>query len=289
MSLLAWAQVLHREARGKGNPLRLDGLTRINTVSDDRKLNPEKGSKMEVASTIFEETVGIATGANTIYGTLSIPEEAWGAVIFTQGSGCQRRNSRSLFVAEALHDVGIATLLVDLLTPSEERVDSFTACHRFNVGLLAERLLSATLWLERSCAGYGFSIGYFGASTGAAAALRAASECSAIPAIVSRGGRPELAGTALERVRAATLLIVGGLDRSVADQNSSAYQQLIGARQRELVVVPDATHLFEEKGALQEVAQLTSQWFVRYLGAATSGQSHEFRSPTERIRRALPR
>ena len=156
---------------------------------------------MEVASAIFVETVGISTGSNTIYGTLSIPEKAWGAVIFTQGSGCNRRNSRSVFVAESLQELGLATLLVDLLTPSEERVDSFTACHRFNVSLLTERLLTTTSWLERNCASYDFQIGYFGASTGAAAALRAAAECDSIPAVVSRGGRPELAGAALERVR----------------------------------------------------------------------------------------
>ena len=245
---------------------------------------------MEVAQTIFEETVGIVAGSNTIYGTLSIPEKAWGAVIFTQGSGGNRRNSRALFVAESLHDLGLATLLVDLLTPSEERVDSFTACHRFNIGLLAERLLTATSWLERSCSGYDFRIGYFGASTGAAAALRAAAECAAIPAVVSRGGRPDLAGPALEHVRAATLLIVGALDRSVVDSNTSAYEQLRSARQRELIVVPDATHLFEEKGALQEVAQVTGQWFVRHLGAAAvSAKRQEFHTPSERVRRSLPR
>jgi len=258
-------------------------------VSDDR-FNSTKVRETQVAQTIFQDTVGILSGRDTIYGTLSIPEKAWGAVIFTQGVGCNRRNSRSLFVAESLHELGLATLLVDLLTPSEDRVDSFTACHRFNIGLLSERLLTATSWLNHSCSGYDFRVGYFGASTGAAAALRAASECEAIPAVVSRGGRPDLAGSALEHVRAATLLIVGALDRSVVDLNTTAYEQLRSARQRELMVVPNATHLFEEKGALQEVAELTGQWFVRHLGAAAvSNKQREFRTPSENVRRTLPR
>ncbi len=221
----------------------------------------------------FEGTVGIDTGHAEIYGTLIIPEEAWGAVIFAHGSGSTRRSPRNIFVAEMLHSVGLATLLVDLLTPAEERVDQFTAKHRFDIDLLTNRLVAATEWLENSCSQYDFRVGYFGGSTGAAAALHAAARREEIAAVVSRGGRPELTGADLSKVGAATLLIVGSLDIPAIENNRAAYEQLRRAYRRELSIVPDATCLFEEKGATEEVALLSTQWFVRYLGAAVNREN----------------
>lgn len=223
---------------------------------------------MPATNYAFEDTVGIETGSNCIYGTLAIPEETWGAVIFAHGSGSSRHSPRNVLVAKSLHHVGLATLLVDLLTPAEERVDQFTAQHRFDIGLLTERLMAATTWVQGNCSQYGFQLGYFGASTGAAAALKAAARCEDIAAVVSRGGRPDLGGADLAKVKAATLLIVGGLDHPVIELNRAALSQLQCAARKELTIVRGATHLFEERGALAEVARLASQWFVRYLGAA---------------------
>jgi putative phosphoribosyl transferase len=217
----------------------------------------------------FEDTIGIDTGISNIYGTLMIPEEAWGAVIFAHGSGSSRHNPRHKSVAETLHHVGLATLLVDLLTPAEEQVDQFTAQHRFDIDLLTSRLIAATDWVETKCSQYDFRIGYFGASTGAAAAFNAAARRPEIAAVVSRGGRPDLVRDELTKVEAATLLLVGSLDVPVIDANLAAYEKLTRAYRREVSVIPGATHLFEEKGALEEVALLATQWFVRYLGAAT--------------------
>src|SRR5262245_21409887 len=152
---------------------------------------------MSGRANVFEDTVGISAGDANIYGTLIVPEEAWGAVIFAHGSGSSRHNPRHVYVADTLHRVGLATLLVDLLSPAEERVDQFTAQHRFNIDLLTDRLLAATDWLESNCSQYDFRIGYFGASTGAAAAFKAAARRREIAAIVSRGGRPDLAGNDL--------------------------------------------------------------------------------------------
>jgi dienelactone hydrolase len=222
---------------------------------------------MAVGISPFEETVQIDTGRDYIYGTLSIPRDALGAVVFAHGSGSSRQSPRNRFVAEALQRRGLVTLLVDLLTLAEERVDSFTAQHRFDINLLAERLLVASDWLAHARDGDAYRIGYFGASTGAAAALKAAARRPDTGAVVSRGGRPDLAGDALPRVKAATLLVVGGLDRPVIDLNRAAYQQLLQARRRELVIVPGATHLFEEPGALEEVAHLAGDWLVGYLAA----------------------
>jgi|tagenome__1003787_1003787.scaffolds.fasta_scaffold20215934_2 putative phosphoribosyl transferase len=215
----------------------------------------------------FEETIEIKLHGQNIYGTLVIPHDAWSAVVFAHGSGSSRHSPRNGFVAKSLHEVGLATLLVDLLTPAEERVDQFTAQHRFDIRLLTDRLLVATDWMESNCSTYDFRLGYFGASTGAAAALKAAAQRDEIAAVVSRGGRPDLAGTDLARVKAATLLIVGGFDPPVIELNQAALEQLRHASRKELTIVPGATHLFEEKGALNEVAQLAAQWFVRYLGA----------------------
>ena len=234
----------------------------------------------------FEDTVGIVTGNATIYATLIVPEESWGAVIFAHGSGSSRNNPRHVFVAETLHRVGLATLLVDLLTPAEERVDQFTAQHRFDIELQTKRLIAATDWLETNCSQYDFRIGYFGASTGAAVPFKAAARRREIAAVVSRGGRPDLAGDDLSKIRAATLLIVGSLDVPVIEQNKGAYKQLTRAFRREMSIVPGATHLFEEKGALEEVAQLTAQWFVRYLGAKASRENQNLGTSG---RRELPK
>ena len=215
-----------------------------------------------------DETVRIDTGRSSIFGSLTAPDRAWGAVIFAHGSGCSRHNPRNVLVAESLQGLGLATLLVDLLTPAEERVDSLTARHRFDVELLAERLCVATDWLHENYAGNNFRIGYFGASTGTAAALKAAARRHDVAAVVSRGGRPDLAGAALPRVTAATLLIVGALDRRIVELNRQAYAQLDRAYRREVASIPNATHLFDEGDAMAEVARLTGQWFVRYIGAA---------------------
>jgi len=225
----------------------------------------------------LQDTVGIDTGNANIYGTLIIPAEAWGAVIFAHGSGSSRHNPRHVSVAQTFHHVGLATLLVDLLTPAEERVDQFTAQHRFDIELLTSRLVAATDWLESNCSQYDFRVGYFGASTGAAAAFKAAARRREVAAVVSRGGRPDLAGDELSNVDAATLLLVGSLDVPVIEYNRAAYERLTRAYRREVKVIPGATHLFEEKGALQEVASLATHWFVRYLGAAAMNQENQKR------------
>jgi dienelactone hydrolase len=163
--------------------------------------------------------------------------------------------------------------LVDLLSPAEERVDQFTAQHRFNVDLLTNRLLAATDWLESNCSHYDFRAGYFGASTGAAAAFKAAAQRREIAAVVSRGGRPDLADGQLSQVEAGTLLLVGSLDYPMIARTRAAFDQLTRTYRREIKIVPGATHLFEEKGALEEVALTATQWFVRYLGAAANREA----------------
>jgi dienelactone hydrolase len=224
---------------------------------------------MDGNSSLFEETVQIDTGRDYIYGTLAIPDDhALGAVVFAHGSGSSRHSPRNRYVAEALQQRGLATLLVDLLSLAEERVDAFTAQHRFDIELLTERLLLASDWLARSRDGDNFRIGYFGASTGAAAALKAAAQRPEIAAVVSRGGRPDLAGDALPHVEAATLLVVGGLDRPVIELNRAAHDRLEHARRRELIIIPGATHLFEEPGALEEVAHLAGDWLAGNLSPA---------------------
>jgi pimeloyl-ACP methyl ester carboxylesterase len=192
-------------------------------------------------------------------------------VLFAHGSGSSRHSPRNRFVARVLREAGLATLLIDLLTADEEAVDQYTAQLRFDIGLLAQRLVGATDWLLQNRETAGLPIGYFGASTGAAAALVAAAERpDAVAAIVSRGGRPDLAGPALSRVRAPTLLIVGGNDIPVIGLNEEALAQL--TTEKRLVIVPGASHLFEEPGALEEVARLAADWFGRYLNRpAASG------------------
>jgi putative phosphoribosyl transferase len=208
--------------------------------------------------------VEIKLGRIILEGSLCIPGGAQAIVLFAHGSGSSRFSPRNTFVARALRKANLATLLFDLLTKDEERLDAVTAELRFDIRLLTDRLVGATDWLTRRTDTGKLRIGYFGASTGAAAALVAAAERSAVvKAIVSRGGRPDLAGKALPKVKAPTLLIVGGNDPVVIDLNRDALSQL--KVDRDLVIVPGATHLFEEPGTLEEVARLAAAWFQKYL------------------------
>ncbi len=211
-----------------------------------------------------EQLVWVSAGPITLEGNLSVPKGAVGIVLFAHGSGSSLHSPRNRYVAQVLREAGLATLLIDLLTSDEEAVDIHTAHLRFNIGLLAERLIGATDWLVQNPDARNLHAGYFGASTGAAAALVAAAERpDTIGAVVSRGGRPDLAGHALPRVKAPTLLIVGGNDIPVIDINREALEQL--PSEKKLVIVPGATHLFEELGTLEEVARLATDWFVRHL------------------------
>jgi putative phosphoribosyl transferase len=211
-----------------------------------------------------EHRVRVAAGPVFLDGDLSRPEGARGIVLFAHGSGSSRVSPRNRQVAQLLNHAKLATLLVDLLTSEEEAVDLRTAQLRFDIGLLAERLVGITYWLTQAPETRQLRIGYFGASTGAGAALVAAAERpEAVSAVVSRGGRPDLAGSALSRVRAPTLLIVGGNDAQVIALNRAALAQL--RCQKQLVIVPGATHLFEEPGALDQVALLARDWFERHL------------------------
>jgi len=197
-------------------------------------------------------------------GDLVVPERAEGIVLFAHGSGSGRRSPRNQYVAGVLQQGTLATLLLDLLTDAEEQVDVESGHLRFDIGLLASRLLEATDWLQRQRGFGNMSIGYFGASTGAGAALVAATERpSLIKAIVSRGGRPDLAGSALPRVKAATLLVVGSEDHQVVELNRAALAKL--RCDKKLSIVPGATHLFEEPGALEQVAMQARDWFQRKL------------------------
>lgn len=202
-----------------------------------------------------------------IEGDLILPTSgtsAKGIVIFAHGSGSSRHSPRSKYVAHVLNDVGIVTLVVDLLTLEEETVDNLTKEHRFNIALLAQRLISCTDWTLQNPELKNLKIGYFGASTGAAAALvAAAARPNVISAIVSRGGRPDLAGKeVLNQIEAPTLLIVGGNDKRVIELNQNALKMLTRIeKKKKLILVPNATHLFEEEGALEEVAKRASGWF----------------------------
>src|SRR6202048_4713175 len=211
-----------------------------------------------------EHTVRVAAVLVSPAGNRSLPEGARGIVLFPHGSGSSRLSPRNRQVAQLLNHAKLATLLVDLLTPEEEVVDLQTAQLRFDIELLAKRLVGVTDWLTQTPETRQLRIGYFGASTGAGAALVAAAERpDRVGAIVSRGGRPDLAGPALSRVRAPTLLIVGGNDVQVIALNRAALAQLRCVKQ--LVIVPGATHLFEEPGALDQVALLAREWFHRHL------------------------
>jgi len=209
--------------------------------------------------------VRITTEEVILDGSLCVPEKAAGLVVFAHGSGSSRFSPRNTFVARVLRKSGLGTLLFDLLTADEERIDSVTGELRFDISLLAARLIHATDWLTKRPEAKNLKIGYFGSSTGAAAALIAAAERpDVIGAVVSRGGRPDLAGEALPLVKAPTLLIVGGEDFQVIELNREAMEQL--RAKNELAIVPGATHLFEEPGTLEKAAGLAAGWFVKYLG-----------------------
>lgn len=228
------------------------------------------------AHQIITQGVEIPAGEALLQGDMTIPSGARGIVAFAHGSGSGRHSPRNKAVAEALVSRGMATLLLDLLTPAEEAIDPQTAQHRFDIPLLASRVVSVADWLGTQPETGRLRIGVFGASTGAAAALIAAAErVGSIRAVVSRGGRPDLAGDFLPRVRVPTLLIVGGEDGQVIQINRQAASHM--RAQVEVVVVPGATHLFEEPGALELVARLAGDWFTRYLGSdsmtATSERS----------------
>lgn len=214
---------------------------------------------------IEEQVVRIPAGAVTLEGNLTVPDGAQGIVLFAHGSGSSRHSPRNRFVAGQLHVASLGTLLMDLLTPSEEAVDMRTAHLRFDIGLLADRLVGATDWVRGQPTTRHLSVGYFGASTGGGAALvAAAARPGVVKAVVSRGGRPDLAGAALPDVQAPTLLIVGGHDYPVIEMNRDAMARM--RAEVRLEIVPGATHLFEEAGTLEEVARLAREWFAGYLG-----------------------
>jgi pimeloyl-ACP methyl ester carboxylesterase len=221
------------------------------------------GARVSPPRTVTEG-VTILTSDADLAGDLSIPANASGLVVFAHGSGSSRFSTRNQFVASALQRAGFATLLLDLLTPDEEQRDAVTAEHRFNIGMLGHRLVGVIDWTRHAEATRALPVGIFGASTGAAAALVAASRRrDDVAAVVSRGGRPDLAGAALTRVSAPTLLIVGGEDRDVIALNNQS-QDLLAA-ESSLAIIPGATHLFEEPGALEKVAELAAEWFQRHV------------------------
>lgn len=219
--------------------------------------------------------VQISAEGVIIKGNLVVPQSARGIVIFAHGSGSGRFSPRNKLVADVLNKSNVATLLIDLLTEEEEQEDEVTREHRFNIDLLASRLVYATHFIQSEDWPLEIStqkitkklkVGYFGASTGAAAALVAAAQLpERIEAVVSRGGRPDLAGEALGRVKAPTLLLVGGEDYQVIDLNKKALEKLTQVKNKELVIIPGATHLFEEPGALEDVASYAVEWFKKYL------------------------
>ena len=212
--------------------------------------------------------ISIPVSGIVLAGDLAIPSASRGLVVFAHGSGSSRSSPRNRHLATALQARGLATLLLDLLTADEERIEAIDTTLHFDVDLLAERLIAATDWVIGEPVARANAIGYFGASTGAAAALIAAARRPEhVAAVVSRGGRPDLAGAELAAVRAPTLFIVGGLDRHVLELNRSAAARM--AAPHELHVVPNATPLFEEAGTIDQVAQLAGDWFLRHLGART--------------------
>lgn len=212
-----------------------------------------------------EHPVTIPCGADVhLEGLLHIPRHATGIVVFAHGSGSSRFSPRNQYIARRLQNENIATLLFDLLTPEEDAIDSTTAQYRFDIEFLADRLVATTRFIEKNPILKKLSVGFFGASTGGGAALVAAARLAdVIKAVVSRGGRPDLAGESLEHVRAPTLLIVGSLDVAVIRMNQEAMEQMQCVKKLE--IVPGATHLFEEAGKLEEVSRLANEWFKKYL------------------------
>lgn len=205
------------------------------------------------------EPTAIPAGEVILAGNLQLPENSRGLVLFVHGSGSSRLSPRNNYVARSLNQLGLATLLFDLLTAEEDKIDEFTREYRFDIPLLAKRLNQVTAWVGQEPRLKNLALGYFGASTGAAAALIAAAENQEVKAVVSRGGRPDLAEQALSKVKAATLLIVGAQDPVVIDLNRQAQARLSCVNK--LVIVPGATHLFEEPGALDQVNALAGEWF----------------------------
>lgn len=200
----------------------------------------------------------------TLNGLLNIPEKPKGFIIFAHGSGSSRLSPRNQFVASYLNQAHFATLLFDLLTQEEEEEDMFSGEHRFNISMLADRLMQVTAWALKQPKMNEYKLGYFGSSTGAAAALMAASHYQKeISAVVSRGGRPDLAGESLKNIKAPTLLIVGSLDVPVIELNTIAQDQMQNVNKLE--IIPGATHLFEESDTLEQVAKVASKWFTKYL------------------------
>ena len=213
----------------------------------------------------------LSTGVR-LEGIMSTPSDAKGLVLFVHGSGSSRHSPRNQYVAQALQEAGLATLLFDLLTPEEEQVDLRTRHLRFDIHLLARRTAGVLEWTDLQPYAREFKIGLFGSSTGAAAALMAAAELpEKVEAVVSRGGRPDLADAALPKVQAPTLLIVGSLDELVIELNEKALQQMKTGPEKKLVIVPGASHLFEEPGALEDAARLASDWFQTYLNRVSVG------------------
>lgn len=211
-----------------------------------------------------DKPVRIQVGNVLLEGELKIPENASGVVLFAHGSGSSRHSPRNQFVAGVIREAGIGTLLFDLLTHDEERQDAMSGALRFDIALLAKRLVGATRWLEKQSETRDLKVGYFGASTGGGAALVAAAELGdCVAAVVSRGGRPDLAADALPKVKSPTLLIVGGYDEMVICLNDEAYAKL--RCEKDFRIVPGATHLFEEPGKLEQVAQISAQWFHKHM------------------------
>ena len=221
---------------------------------------------MAAADVDVEQEVRLAIGGVTLVGDLARPARAQGVILFAHGSGSSRRSPRNRAVARVLRESGLATLLIDLLTPREEAEDAVTGHLRFDIALLARRLAAATAWLHAEPPTAGLPVGYFGASTGGGAALVAAADGPEVFAVVSRGGRPDLAGPALPRVQAPTLLIVGGDDVPVIAMNRAAAAAM--RAEVRIEIVPGASHLFEEPGALEQVAALAARWFEDHLPPA---------------------
>ena len=231
--------------------------------------------RVPIADQWLDGNLGVPSAAAALGAPLGTPPQSHGVVLFAHGSGSSRHSPRNQFVARALEGRGFATLLIDLLTPAEEAVDIRTAEHRFDLEMLAERLVAIIDWLRRRQETASLPIGLFGASTGGGAALMAAARRPReVAAVVSRGGRPDLAGAALAKVTNPTLLIVGGLDAPVIQMNRDAMTQMRG--EVVLEIVPGATHLFEEPGTLERVAELAGAWFERYLQPAFSTPRQEY-------------
>jgi putative phosphoribosyl transferase len=222
--------------------------------------------------------VAIAVEGARLEGSLVVPTDAMGLVLFAHGSGSSRHSPRNQYVAQILQAQGIGSLLFDLLTRQEESVDEYTGKLRFDIPFLAERLVAATRWIANDSRTRNLKVGYFGASTGAGAALMAAAELpKVVSAIVSRGGRPDLAGSALGLVHAPTLLIVGGLDEPVITMNREALARL-QCPERKLVIIPGANHLFEEPGTLEAAAKIAAEWFSRHFAHVEIAQRASARS-----------